>query len=906
MTTEAATPFPPHIWVYAFSRTESPGRNLIGAKGAELANLARLGLPVPPGFTITTEACRHYLAGGTVPGGLWDQVDAAMSNLERESGRAFGSGPRPLLVSVRSGAAASMPGMMETVLNVGVNEEVTARLAEWRGDRFALDVHRRFVEMYAQTAMGAPAAALEAVKADARASAGASRIEDLDPTDAREMLSHMVSAVEEETGETVPFDPIAQLRGAVEAVFRSWNSRRAIEYRAHHGIPEGLGTAVTVMAMVYGNAGANSCSGVLFTRDPASGERRVFGEYLPRSQGEDVVAGVATPRPLEAMAADLPDAHGRLIETAARIEAHYGDAQDIEFTVEDGEPFILQTRAAKRSARAAVRIAVEMCDEGTLTPERALLSVPAERVYELLLPSLDEEDAQRARDGGRLLTAGLGASPGGVTGAVALTADRAVEMAAEGRRVLLVRPETSADDVHGMIAAAGVLTARGGATSHAAVVARGLGKPCVVGTESISVRPDLGRIACGGRTVAEGDELSIDGESGEVFVGAVATVEPSFGAERHLGRLLTWADERRRLGVRANADAATDAALARTFGADGVGLCRTEHMFFEPERLELVRGMILAASAHARWPDDELTAWRLRDCLSRLEEMQARDFEAILREMDGMPVVIRLLDPPLHEFLPTRDELLEDLHRLRADRAGAGLIAEREEMLAAAEEMREANPMLGLRGCRLGIVHPEIFAMQVRALAAAVRALLAAGLSPRPEVMVPLVSDAAELRAVRSILESALAEEAPAGEAPLTLRVGAMIETPRAALTAGEIAGESEFLSFGTNDLTQLAFGFSRDDAEGSFLVSYLERGVLTEDPFMTIDRAGVGSLVAEALRAARESGREIESGVCGEHGGDPASVAFFEEAGVDYVSCSPYRVPVARLAAAQAAIARS
>ncbi len=880
---------------------------MLGAKGAELANLARLGMPVPPGFTITTETCRRYLADGTVPADLWYQVDSAMRGLERESGRAFGSGPRPLLVSVRSGAAASMPGMMETVLNVGVNDEVAARLAAWRGERFALDVHRRFVEMYAQAAMGAPAEALEAVKADARASAGASRIEDLDPADGREMLSHMLSAVEEETGHAVPFDPEEQLRGAVEAVFRSWNSRRAADYRAHHGIDPGLGTAVTIMAMVYGNADAESCSGVLFTRDPATGERRVFGEYLPRSQGEDVVAGVATPMPLDDMVGELPEAHGRLIEAAARIEAHYGDAQDIEFTVESGEPFILQTRAAKRSARAAVRIAVEMCDEGVRTPDRALLSVPAERVYELLLPRLDEGEAALARDGGRLLTEGLGASPGGVTGAVALSADRAVEMAARGLRVVLVRPETSADDVHGMIAAAGVLTARGGATSHAAVVARGMGKPCVVGTESISVRPDLGRLACGGRSVAEGEELSIDGETGEVFLGAIATVEPHFAEERHLGRLLGWADERRRLGVRANADTAADAALARGFGADGVGLCRTEHMFFEPERLELVRRMILAASAHARWPEDELTAWRLRDSLSRLQEMQSRDFEAILREMDGMPVVIRLLDPPLHEFLPTRDELLEDLHRLRADRAPADRIAEREEMLAAAEEMREANPMLGLRGCRLGIVHPEIFAMQVRALSDAVRALGAEGLSPRPEVMVPLVADAAELRAVRSIIEGALTGAAgPGGERPPGLRVGAMIETPRAALTAREIAGEAEFLSFGTNDLTQLTFGFSRDDAEGGFLARYIEGGVLSSDPFLTIDRAGVGSLVERALRQARGAGLKVESGVCGEHGGDPASVAFFEEAGVDYVSCSPYRVPVARLSAAQAAIGRA
>ena len=901
--TDPSTPPQVPKWVYPLSGHGDPDRELLGAKGAELANLAGLGLPVPPGFTITTRACRHYLAEGIAPDGLWDQVKSAMEDLEAESGRMFGAGPHPLLVSVRSGAAASMPGMMETILNVGINDEVAALFGAWRGESLAIDLHRRFIEMYAQAAMGVSPAALEAVKADARASAGTSRIEQLDRPEALEMLSHMMQVVEDEAGETVPFDPLTQLRRAIEAVFRSWNSRRAIDYRTHHGIPADLGTAVTVMAMVYGNAGNSSCSGVLFTRDPATGERQMFGEYLPRSQGEDVVAGIETPRPLGEMTQDMPDVHSKLLASAERIEAHYGDAQDIEFTVEDGRPFILQTRAAKRSARAAVRIAVEMCEEGVLTQERALMSVSADRIQELLLPRLDQTEVDSARNAGRLMTVGLGASPGGVSGAVALSADRAVEMASGGQHVILVRPETSAEDVHGMIAAGGVLTARGGATSHAAVVARGMGKPCVVGTEGLLVRPDLRQVTCGGRSFAEGDMISLDGDSGEVFRGAIATVEPSIADEHHLRRLLIWADEHRRLGVRANADTAADAALARELGADGVGLCRTEHMFFDPERLELVRRMILAASARARWSDDELIAWRLRDALSRLQEIQARDFEEILREMDGMPVVIRLLDPPLHEFLPTREELLEDLHRLRADQAPSEQIAEREEMLAAAEEMRESNPMLGLRGCRLGIVRPEIFAMQVVALARAVSTLRSQGLSPQPEVMVPLVSDAAELGAVRSNLAAALAGSSEATEMSDNPRIGAMIETPRAALTADSIAGEAEFLSFGTNDLTQLTFGFSRDDAEGGFLAAYLDGGVLGADPFRTVDRTGVGSLVEVALEKSRSVEPDLEAGVCGEHGGDPPSIAFFEEQGIDYVSCSPYRVPVARIAAAQATI---
>ncbi len=890
-------------WVYSFSEPDGPGRDSLGGKGAELANLYRLGLQVPHGFTITTDACRHFLSVGEPPDGMWDQVDAAMALLEREAGRTFGHGDFPLLVSVRSGAAVSMPGMMNTVLNLGINEEVAASLARNYGDSFAVDVHRRFMEMFAEVVFGVSRELIEAVKADSRASAGTSRIEELEPADAREMLDHLASVIEAEALRPVPFDPREQLMQAVMAVFESWNTRRAMDYRTNQGIPHDLGTAVNIVAMIYGNVDEESCSGVLFTRDPATGEKRIFGEYLTCSQGEDVVAGVATPLPLEAMAETMPDVHRDLVEMAGRIEAHYEDAQDIEFTVERRKAYILQTREAKRSARAAVRIAVEMCDEGILTRERALLGVPADQVYQLLLPRLDETDAVQAREDGRLLSSGLGASPGGVTGVMALSSDKAVKLAADGHKVLLVRPETSAEDVHGIIAAAGVLTARGGATSHAAVVARGLGKPCVVGTESIEVRADLGQLRCAGKTVEEGQEISIDGATGEIFLGALATIEARVGEEHHLSRLLEWADEYRRLGVRANADAGPEVALSLELGADGVGLCRTEHMFFEPERLDMVRQMILAASAYAKWPEDELNGWRYRRVLKKLQTIQSGDFEEILTEMDGMPVVIRLLDPPLHEFLPSHEELLDELHEMKEQRATRAAIAEREELLAAVEELREANPMLGLRGCRLGIVHPEIFKMQMLALADAVRALKTRGMSPRPEVMVPLVADPSEMSIVREILENALQEAARPGEDPFAPRIGAMIETPRAALLADGIAESAEFFSFGTNDLTQMTFGFSRDDAEGKFLVRYLETGVLKRDPFQTLDQHGVGGLIKTGMEAARRSEPELETGVCGEHGGDPDSIEFFERAGLDYVSCSPYRVPVARLAAAQAAI---
>ena len=876
---------------------------MLGGKGAELANLTRLGFPIPPGFTITTEACRHYLRSRDAPPSLWDQVNEAVSVLEQESGLTYGRGPDPLLVSVRSGAAVSMPGMMDTVLNVGVNEEVVERLSATYGEHFALDVHRRFVQMYGAVVLGVSPDALEAVKADARAAGGASRIEDLDPPDARDLITQMISVVEEEAQRAIPPDPIDQLHAAIEAVFRSWESKRSADYRAHHGIPADLGTAVTVMAMVYGNADRHSCSGVLFTRDPATGERRMFGEFLTRSQGEDVVAGIATPEPLQAMAESMPDAFRTLVDIAGRIESHYEDPQDIEFTVQSGRPYILQSREAKRSPRAAVRVAVDMCSEGVLTRDRALLSVPADTIHHLLLPRLNEVEAEAARGNGQLLTTGIGASPGGVSGAVALTADRAVEMAAGGQRVLMVRPETSAEDVHGFFAAAGVLTARGGATSHAAVVARGLGIPCVVGTESIQVRPDLGRITCGDRVIEEGWQLSIDGASGEVFVGALETVEARVDEETHLSELLSWADQRRRLGVRANADTAAEVERAMEFGADGVGLCRTEHMFFEPERLDLVRQMILAANAFARWPGDELNAWRYRQILDRLQAIQAGDFEGILRAARGMPVVIRLLDPPLHEFLPPRDELLNDLHKLRAERASSQEISEREELLSAVEEMREANPMLGLRGCRLGILYPDIFRMQLRALTDAVRALRAAGVPSRPDVMVPLVSDPNEMAEVRRILQETVREVTGPAEDAFSPRIGAMIETPRAALMADAISESAEFFSFGTNDLTQLTYGFSRDDAEGKFLSRYIEKGVLDTDPFQTIDRHGVGGLLMAGLDGIRLSGRDLETGVCGEHGGDPASVEFFSQAGINYVSCSPYRVPVARLAAAQAEV---
>ena len=893
------------LWVASFGSGDSNRSELLGGKGAGLAEMTSLGLPVPPGFTITTEACRAYVAdGGELPEGLMLQVVASIRDLESSAGKRFADPENPLLVSVRSGAVVSMPGMMDTVLNLGMNARVAEGIARRTGNtRFALDLHRRFVQMYGNVVLGVDGARFEKVVQDQQRRAGVLCSADLDC----DRLSHVITAFEEligeDTGKQVPNDPWVQLECAIQAVFESWNNRRAVEYRNFHGISHDMATAVNVVAMVYGNLDDQSCTGVCFTRDPATGDRKVFGEYLTNAQGEDVVAGTSTPRDISHLAAEMPEVYRELSDIAGRLEAHYRDLQDIEFTVEQGKLYILQTRAGQRSAKAAVTVAVNMADEGLITRDEALLRISADQLDQLLLPTIDESERAKARAEGRLVAQGLAASPGGATGIVAFDADTAVELSGQGVKVILVRPETSPEDVHGMLVAEGIVTSRGGTTSHAAVVARGLGKPCVAGAERLEVSPARGYLRGRGITVRDGEEITVDGTTGEVFVGTVASTTPDTSREGDLSRLLQWADERRRLGVWANADNGRDAQVALDMGAEGIGLCRTEHMFFGSTRLSLVREMILSAHGLSQNPDDLDMRGRLKESLARLEEFQTSDFVDIFNVMNGRPVVIRLLDPPLHEFMPDHDELLEQVVELRTKGTDLKSLAEKQSLLAVLNELRESNPMLGLRGCRLGLKFPEIYAMQVKAIARAASKVSAEGRKVQPEIMVPLVAHGREMALLREALESTIERYTDETGTEIEYKIGAMIELPRAALTANEIAETAEFFSFGTNDLTQTVFGFSRDDAEAKFLKVYLEDEILPEDPFKVLDRRGVGQLMRTAMMLGRHTRPDITLGICGEHGGDPSSIEFFHAEGLDYVSCSPYRVPAARLAAAHAAI---
>ena len=889
-------------WVYSFSQADPARRDLLGGKGAELAQMTSLGLPIPPGFTITTEAFRDYYDSGRwLPEGLWSQVLEAMKGLEEQTGRRFGDPDNPLLVSVRSGAAISMPGMMDTVLNLGINRAVADGIAETTGNRrFALDVHRRFIQMFGDVVLGVDSSILNAIISEEERNRGVAHAGDLGPKELRQLINTLRAAVSEAAGTSVPDDPYQQLEQAIRAVFDSWDSRRAIAYRDLNGIPHDLGTAVSVVSMVYGNMDSSSCSGVLFTRNPSTGENALFGEYLVNAQGEDVVAGTATPKALSEMANEMLSVYEELARTAKDLERHYRDVQDVEFTVEQGRLYILQTRSGKRSARAAITIAVDLANEGLISRDEALLRVEPEQMYQLLLPTFDEGEKNLAATDGRLMTVGLGAAPGAATGKLVLDADTAAEMGGRGAGVILARTETSAEDVHGMAASSGVLTSKGGATSHAAVVARGLGKPCVTGAEGIVVNVDEGWVRSGSLVVRAGDDISIDGPTGEVFAGAITTVRPRATLDDKMATLLGWADERRTLGVWANADGPVDAAAAAGFGAEGIGLCRTEHMFFDPTRLAVVQTLILSAHKTTQNPDNDIHRARYEGALAELEELQTSDFEGIFREMGQKPVVVRLLDPPLHEFLPRYEDLATDIAERKAGGEDSAALASKEALLATVAEMREANPMLGLRGCRVGIMYPEIYGMQVRAIVRAARNVAAEGIEARPEIMVPLVSHVNEMAIVRRTIEDSVRDtEGTGGEFP----IGVMIETPRAALTAGEIADSAEFFSFGTNDLTQTVFAFSRDDAEGKYLAQYVEHDILSADPFQPLDIDGVGSLVRTACEAGRKSRPGLSLGICGEHGGDPASIAFFHEVGLDYVSCSPYRVPVARLAAAQAAL---
>ncbi|MEB3329262.1 MAG: pyruvate, phosphate dikinase [Candidatus Sericytochromatia bacterium] len=873
--------------VYLFSEGDASMRDLLGGKGANLAEMTNAGLPVPPGFTIPTSVCNEYHAlGQRAPADLWEAVGAALRHLEEATGKRFGDASLPLLVSVRSGARFSMPGMMDTVLNLGLNDETVEGLIALTGnERFAYDAYRRFIAMFSNVVLDVRLSHFEHLLESFKHRLGVRLDTELDAAALREVVGAYKRLVRNRLGLDFPTEPQVQLRLAIEAVFRSWNNDRAITYRNHHKIAHDLGTAVNVQAMVFGNMGDDSGTGVAFTRNPSTGERLLYGEYLTNAQGEDVVAGLRTPKPIAELQRDMPAVYQQFVAIAERLERHYRDLQDLEFTVERGTLFMLQTRSGKRTAQAAVRVAVEMAEEGLITREEALLRVDPAALNQLLHRRIDP--AARLA----LLARGLPASPGAATGAIVFEADEAERRGRRGEKVVLVRIETCPDDIHGMIQAQGVLTSRGGMTSHAAVVARGMGKPCVAGAEGLEIDLEARTLRIAGRVFREGEVLSINGGTGEVIAGEVPMIEPELTGE--FGKLMGWADQVRRLGVRANADTPEDAARAREFGAQGIGLCRTEHMFMAPGRLPVVQEMILARTEAER-----------REALGRLLPMQREDFRGIFRAMAGLPVTIRLLDPPLHEFLPNERELIAEVALLRCQGSEPARLASREQLLREVERHAEANPMMGLRGCRLGLTYPEINEMQVRAIFEAACDLAAEGQAVVPEVMIPLVGHVNELARVRAQLEEvARAVMAERGH-PVDYRFGTMIELPRAALTADQVAREAQFFSFGTNDLTQMTFGYSRDDAEGKFLTRYLDLKILPANPFEVLDRDGVGALMRIAVDKGRAANPSLKLGVCGEHGGEPSSVAFCHDLGLDYVSCSPFRVPIARLAAAQASLA--
>jgi pyruvate,orthophosphate dikinase len=868
------------VWSFGGGKAEGRGddKTRLGGKGAGLAEMSRLGLPVPPGFTIDTTVCADYWAGGRrTPKSLWPKVAAALARLEKIRGQSFGAGPRPLLVSVRSGAAVSMPGMMETILNVGLTREtIPALVAASGNERMVQDSHRRLVHMFAKVVREVPDDLFEDALIELKRRRGAASDTDLSASDLAALAETYRGVFEEETGDAFPDDAREQLRQAVEAVFRSWECDKARKYRRIQRIDGLLGTAVNVQSMVFGNRGPSSGTGVCFTRDPSTGENVFFGEFLIDAQGEDVVAGIRTPEPIAAMGKHLPKAYARLLEVKDLLERHYGDVQDIEFTVEDGDLFVLQTRNGKRTARAALRIAVDLVKEKRLKPEAAVLRVDPAALDQLLHPTFD------AKSRATVVATGLGASPGAAVGRAVFTAEDAEAWHARGEKVILVRAETSPEDVGGMHAAAGILTSRGGLTSHAAVVARGWGKCCVVGCGVLDIDAAAKTFTAGMHLVREGDWISLDGSEGRVMLGQVPTVRPEMGDD--FATLMGWADRFRRLGVRTNADSPADAKAARGFGAEGIGLCRTEHMFFSsPERIRAVREMILAEDGEGR-----------ARALAKLLPFQRGDFEGIFREMAGLPVTIRLLDPPLHEFVPHEPAQQEEMAR----EMGVPL----PEVQRRVKALHEANPMLGHRGCRLGITYPEIYDMQVRAIAEAAVNCAAAKVKVLPEIMIPLVGFVSELAFLRERTEAVVAEVLKGAKARIPVKIGTMIEVPRAAITAGAIAEKADFFSFGTNDLTQMTCGISRDDM-ASFVPDYIERKLIARDPFQVLDRDGVGELVRWAVAAGRKTRKDLKVGICGEHGGDPESVAFCHEVGLDYVSCSPFRVPIARLAAAQAAL---
>lgn len=886
-------------WVYLFEECESPnskeGKLLYGGKGAALAEMTRLGLPVPPGFIITTECCREYHANEKIfPEGMWIQVREKLDYLEERVGKKFGSSENPLLVSVRSGAPVSMPGMMDTVLNLGLNDRTVEGLANQTGDeRFAWDAYRRFISMFGEIVLGIEHEKFERVLD--RYKNGGKQDSDLTVSELKEIVTSYKKIVfTEETGLAFPENAESQLKMAIAAVFDSWMGKRAVDYRRVHRISEDLGTAVTVQVMVFGNMGENSGTGVCFTRNPSTGEKVLYGEYLTNAQGEDVVAGIRTPKPITKLAEEMPEVYKQLLEVTNLLEKHYRDMQDIEFTIENGKLYMLQTRSGKRTGAAAVRVAVAMFKEGLIDKHTALKRVLPEQIDQLLHPMIDPEVSATP------IAIGLPASPGAAQGIVVFSPDEAEELSRQGARVILVRRETSPDDFHGMVAAEAILTQRGGMTSHAAVVARGMGKPCVVGASALSINYSHNEFTVGDLTITRGEWITIDGSTGRVFKGKVPTVQPKLDEDFQM--LMSWADEVRRLKVRANADTGSDAALARRHGAEGIGLCRTEHMFFGEERLKVMREMIMARGQGER-----------EKALEKLLPFQKQDFVEIFRAMHGLPVTIRLLDPPLHEFLPSQIELFEELTELKFKARHAtpkemdlllDEIAEKRRILKRVEHLSEANPMLGLRGCRLGILVPEVTRMQVRAIFEAACEVQSSGLKVFPEVMIPLVSTPEEFvhqaNLVREIAKQVMKENGM----EIDFTVGTMIELPRAALVADQIAKHADFFSFGTNDLTQTTFGLSRDDS-GRFLPLYVERKIYPDDPFQTIDQTGVGELIKIAVERGRRANPNLKIGICGEHGGDSRSIDFFDSIGLDYVSCSPFRVPIARLSAAHSALSK-
>ena len=886
-----------HRWVYLFDQGQADMKALLGGKGANVAEMMRVGLPVPPGFTITTEACNAYSDyQQQFPEGMWSQAQQALQQVEATTGKQFGNPQNPLLVSVRSGAAISMPGMMDTVLNLGLNDETAVGLAQLTGDRrFALDAYRRFISMFANIVIGVSMDKFERTLSRFKTQTKNGRDTDLAPEQLTELIeAYKLIVFSDRHGDEFPQDPYEQLRMAIAAVFASWNGRRARDYRRVHRIPDELGTAVNVQAMVFGNLGWDSGTGVAFTRNPSTGEKLLYGEYLLNAQGEDVVAGIRTPHTINQLATDLPNVYQQLQDITQTLETHYLDMQDIEFTVEQGKLWMLQTRTGKRTGAAAVRIAVEMVQEGLIDKNKAILRVEPNQLDQLLHPMVDPEADVT------ILTTGLPASPGAATGRVVFNPDDAEEKVKEGYQVILVRHETSPDDFHGMVVAEAILTARGGMTSHAAVVARGMGTPCIVGADKLHIATEEGVIRVGQYEVKRGDWITVDGSTGQILLGQVPTKQPEL--DDTFQTLMTWADEVRRLHVRANADTGSDATTARNFGAQGIGLCRTEHMFFGEERLKIMREMILAEDLAAR-----------EVALEKLLPIQRHDFLEIFRAMDGLPVTIRLLDPPLHEFLPSFEELQAELYELKLKMQQASSftdidqflrqIWEKEQLLHQVERLREANPMLGHRGCRLGLIYPEVTVMQTRAIFEAACTVQGEGLTVIPEVMIPLISTEKELAHQRPLVAGVAAEVLGAHGMTMAYSIGTMIELPRAALRANDIARHADFFSFGTNDLTQTTFGLSRDDS-GRFLSHYIQAKILANDPFQVLDQCGVGELVEIGVARGRQTKPGLKIGICGEHGGEPKSIAFCHNLGLDYVSCSPFRVPIARLAAAQATLA--